>query len=294
MTVTLVEGLVLKNYNSFYYVQDNIKNLYECRIRGKVKTRIVSGDRVLITPLEDGKGVLEKLLPRKNELIRPKIANVSVVLIVMASEKPAPSLMLLDRLLFLTIYSKLSPVIVLNKSDLPWDNKARTIMDYYPRSGFEFIITSTKKGIGIEKLKETINNQIAVLAGPSGVGKSSLLNTLYDGRTVETQEISRKLGRGKHTTRHVELYPLNSGGWIADTPGFSVLELPSIRREDLTHYFPDFASYSNTCRFANCLHYKEKECGVKQAVLEETIIPERYNNYVAMLEEVIENERCYK
>jgi ribosome biogenesis GTPase len=294
MTVTLVEGLVLKNYNSFYYVQDDLRNMYECKIRGKVKTRIVSGDRVLVTLLEDGKGVLERVLPRKNELVRPKIANVTVVLIVMASEKPAPSLMLLDRLLFLAIYSKLSPIIILNKSDLPWDTKARTIMDYYPRSGFNFIMTSAKKGIGIDKLKKTINNEIAVLSGPSGVGKSSLLNTLSNGRMVETQEISRKLGRGKHTTRHVELYPMESGGWIADTPGFSVLELPSIRREDLAQYFPDFSSYSSKCRFANCLHYKEKECGVKQAVLEDTIIPERYNNYVAMLEEVIENERCYK
>lgn len=294
MTVTLVEGVVLKNYNSFYYVQDNLRNMYECRIRGKVKARIVSGDRVLVTPLEDGKGILEKVLPRKNELIRPKIANVTVVLIVMASDKPAPSLMLLDRLLFLAIYSKLNPIIVLNKSDLPWDDKARIIMDYYPRSGFKFITTSAKKGIGIDILKETINDQIAVLSGPSGVGKSSLLNTLYDGQTVATQEISRKLGRGKHTTRHVELYPLDSGGWVADTPGFSVLELPSIRREELARFFPDFAFYSDACRFANCLHYKENECGVKQAVLEKSLIPERYNNYVSMLEEVIENERCYK
>jgi ribosome biogenesis GTPase len=294
MTVTLVEGLVLKNYNSFYYVQDNLKNLYECRVRGKVKTRILSGDIVLITPLEDGKGVLEKVLPRKNELLRPKIANVTVVLIVMASERPSPSLMLLDRLLFLTLYNKLSPIIILNKSDLTLDNKAQIIMNYYPGSGFKLIMTSVKKGKGIKFLKETINNEIAVLAGPSGVGKSSLLNTLYDGTDAETQEISKKLGRGKHTTRHVELYPLDSGGWIADTPGFSVLEIPPIKREDFAQYFPDLNHFSSTCRFNNCLHYKEKECGVKQAVMEGAIISERYNNYVAMLEEVIENERCYK
>ncbi|MGI5920299.1 MAG: ribosome small subunit-dependent GTPase A [Syntrophomonadaceae bacterium] len=294
MTPNRIEGLVLKNYNSFYYVQDHLNNLYECRVRGKVKTRIVTGDRVVICPLGEGKGILEGVLPRQNELTRPKIANASMVLIVFATEQPSPSMMLLDRLLFLVIYNKLQPLIVLNKSDLPGDSKAQDIISYYPRNGFNLIMTSAQKGIGIDELKAAIHNHIAVMAGPSGVGKSSLLNALYKEATAKTQEISAKLGRGKHTTRHVELYPLDTGGWIADTPGFSVLELPNIRREELAGYFIDFDTFSQECRFANCLHYKEKECGVKQAVKENKILPERYSNYITMLEEVIENERCYK
>lgn len=294
MTVTQAEGLVLKNYNSFYYVQDTSKTIYECRLRGRIKERLFSGDRVIITCLEQDKGVIEKILPRKNELYRPKIANVSLVLIVLAGYRPAPSLMLLDRLLFLSIYNKLTPIIVLNKCDLPLDDRANTILNYYPQNGFNFIMTSAKKGTGIDQLQQAIIGEIAVMAGPSGVGKTSLLNTLCDRKNAPTGEVSEKIGRGKHTTRHVELYPLDSGGWIADTPGFSVLDLPTIRREELTDYFPDFYRFVKDCRFSDCIHFKETDCGVKRAVNNQLISSIRYNNYISMLEEVIANERCYK
>lgn len=294
MTGTELEGLVLKNYSGFFYVQDAGKNVYECKLRGKIKERILSGDRVMFTCREEGQGILEKRLPRQNELYRPRIANVSAVLIIMAVNQPVPSLMLLDRLLFLASYNKLIPQIVLNKCDLSWDEKAKVINDYYPQNGFNLIVASAKEGLGVEALKQAIRGEIAVLAGPSGVGKSSLLNSLGGGRTAATQEVSHKIGRGKHTTRHVELYPLDSGGWIADTPGFSVLDMPPLKREELGDYFPDFALFREQCKYSNCLHYRETECGVKMAVAEKCIVESRYNNYLAMLEEVMKNERCYK
>lgn len=287
------EGVVLKKYSGFYYVQYEDK-IYECKLRGKVKDPVLSGDKVVISLLDDNKGVIEKILPRENELLRPRIANVSLVLIVMCNDKPAPSLSLLDRLLFLSYFNRLTPYIILNKVDLAPDPKAMLIKDYYPHAGFNFLETSAVKGIGIEELKKIVNNEIAVFAGPSGAGKSSLLNTLADGNLkAKTQEVSNKIGRGKHTTRHVEIYPLSSGGFIADTPGFSVLDMPPMQRNELPQYFPDFNDFAQTCKFHNCLHWKEKQCGVIEAVRQGAIAEFRYNNYLAMLEEVIENERCY-
>lgn len=288
-----VEGVVLKKYSGFYYVQQAGK-VYECKLRGKLKEPVLSGDKVVISVLPDDKGVIEKVLPRQNELLRPRIANVSMVLIVMCNDKPAPSLALLDRLLFLAYYNQLVPYIILNKVDIAPDPKAMLIKDYYPNAGFNFLETSAVKGTGIEELRQIIKGEIAVFAGPSGAGKSSLLNALTEGNLkVKTQEVSTKIGRGKHTTRHVELYPLEGGGFIADTPGFSVLDLPDISRNELSRYFPDFSDFALSCKFNNCLHWKEKECGVIEAVKQGAIAEFRYNNYLDMLEEVIENERCY-
>lgn len=293
MTVNQVEGLILKKYSGFYYVQDEQKNIYECKLRGKIKGQVLSGDKVELTRLGNNKGILEKVLPRKNELYRPRVANVNVVLIVMANDKPAPSLVLLDRLLFLAEYNNLEPFIILNKCDLPESEKA-LLLNYYSKAGFNVTRTSVKKPAGIDELKDITAGKITVFAGPSGVGKSSLLNALLNEVNVKTQEVSKKIGRGKHTTRHVELYPLESGGWIADTPGFSILDMPNLDSHELAGYFPDFSDFTGECRFYNCLHYKEKECGVKKAVEQGIIAEFRYQNYVTMLEEVMKNERCYR
>jgi len=293
MAVTQEKGLVLSNYGGFYYVQNNAAQIVECRLRGKLKERILSGDRVIFSPLEDGRGILEKMLPRDNELYRPRVANVSMVLIVMAYDRPLPSLTLLDRLLFLVQYNHLRPCIVLNKCDLPVNKEVDAILNYYPQAKFPLLNISARFKQGIDDLRVAINGEIAVLAGPSGVGKSSILNQLISQESVPTQEVSNKIGRGKHTTRHVELYPLDKNGWLVDTPGFSVLDLPKMRREELPGYFPDFAEYANDCKFADCLHYKEIECGVKAAVQEKQILLSRYENYLSMLAEVMESERCY-
>lgn len=288
-----IKGLVLKQLSGFYYVQGPCGNVYECKLRGKIKDQVVTGDRVLITPLSHDKGILEKILPRDNLLYRPKIANVSTVLIIMAADQPAPSLILLDRLLVLAFYNDLKPCIVVNKCDISPHNKAQLITDYYPRANLKVIKTSARNRCGIDNLKAMLKGEIAVMAGPSGVGKSSLLNALLT-VDVKTQEVSKKIGRGKHTTRHVELFPLDLGGWIADTPGFSVLDIPNMPKHNLAGYFSDFTPYIAGCRFRDCLHHKETECGVKEAVKEGIIAQPRYDNYLTMLDEVIKNERCYR
>lgn len=294
MSAAQLAGLVLKNYNKFYYVQDSNLNIYECKPRGRLKDFVLSGDRVLFTPLENGKGLLESILPRVNQLYRPKVANVDTVLIVMAHNKPAPDPMLLDRLLFLVAYSGMEAYIVLNKCDLPVDEPVRQIEYYYTGHGFTLFKTSVTNRTGIDKLLRAIANKTAVFAGPSGVGKSSLLNAMLDSALVKTGALSEKIGRGKHTTRHVELFPLNNGAVIVDTPGFSSLDLPRLRREQVADFYPDFQDFKSACRFADCLHYKENDCGVKDAVNNNEIALFRYDNYVHILEEVMQNERCYR
>lgn len=288
-----VEGLVLKNYGGFYYVQDSQKEVYECKLRGKVKKQVLSGDRVIFTSLGNQRGILESILPRRNELLRPRVANADLLLIVMANDKPAPSLVLLDSLLVNAYFNNLTPYIIINKNDLPEDPRAAMIGQYYPGSGFNVIHTSVHTGCGSTDLRDAIKGRIAVMAGPSGSGKSSLLNSLVAGAGIKTQEVSNKIGRGRHTTRHVELYPLGTGGWIADTPGFSVLNVPDMESRRLADYYPDFQDHTSNCRFGDCLHYREIDCGVKDAVAAGRIAQFRYNNYISMLEELIQNERCY-
>lgn len=289
-----VEGLVLKKYSGFYYIEDHQKCIYQCRLRGKIKELVTTGDRVVISTLEPGTGVLEEVLPRKSELYRPRIANVSLVLIVLACNQPAPSTMLLDRLLVLANFHGLRPYLIMNKCDLKPHENAQSIMDYYPRAGFSMLCTSALDHTGIDRLAEEIKGEIAVFAGPSGAGKSSLLNQLLGVKEAETQEVSRRIGRGKHTTRHVELFGLQSDGWIADTPGFSVLDLPVMPSRELKDLFTDFQEYARYCRFSDCVHMGESDCSVKEAVRDH-IIPEfHYHNYTALLSEVMEKERCYR
>ena len=291
----MLEGTILKGYSGFYYVKYEEKT-YECSLRGKnrlKKAKFLPGDNVAFEVLTDGSGVIANILPRRNELIRPPIANVEQVIIV-SSLNPEPDLWLIDRLTILALWNDVQPVICFNKADQVSEESISLYQAIYISAQFPVIITSTKDGRGIDKLKAVLKNRISVVAGASGVGKSSLLNAVQPGLKLQTGEVSQKLKRGRHTTRHVELLPLSSGGLVADTPGFSSLNLPSeIIREELSSLFPDFQEFRENCKFSTCQHRVEPKCSVREAVSEGKLSVNRYNNYLAFLDEVIKQERSF-
>jgi ribosome biogenesis GTPase len=253
---------------------------------------VLPGDRVIFNILDDKQAVIEKIIPRKNEFIRPSVVNVDQLLIVAAVKKPNPDFFLIDKLTLLAKNNKLKPVIIFNKIDFV--NNLPDYIEEYKKIGFEIICTSVKENIGINNLKSKLESKLSVLAGVSGVGKSSLLNTISKNICLKTGEISQKLKRGKHTTKHVELIVLDNGGLVADTPGFSKIDIPNnIKKEDLSLFFPEISSLRNYCKFSSCLHNKEPQCAVKEAVENKTIPEWRYRNYLRLLEEIIKKERSY-
>ncbi|MFZ7103110.1 MAG: ribosome small subunit-dependent GTPase A [Peptococcaceae bacterium] len=292
----MLEGTILKGYSGFYYVKYH-EQLYECSLRGKNRikqVRFLPGDRVAFEVLSENTGVIKEVLARKNELVRPPIANVDQVIIVASAANPEPDFWLVDRLTILALWNEIEPVICFNKGDLVAKEKIDLYQEIYKKAQFKVIMTSTKLGIGIGPLKSILQNKTSVLAGPSGVGKSSILNAVQPGLHLQTGEISEKLKRGKHTTRHVELLALSLGGLVADTPGFSSLNLPpEIMREELSFLFPDFDDYRDKCRFSTCLHKEEPQCMVRESVKNGELSKIRYNNYLAFLVEVIQQERSF-
>lgn len=297
----MLSGILLKGYSGFYYVFAEGR-VWECSLRGRFRIQdqeFLPGDRVKILPGAGDKGTIEEVEKRRNSLTRPTIANVDQAFLVFAMVSPEPDLNLLDRLILQVTAAGIKPVIILNKYDLTQtqsvgNQKAFPAdgLDFYREFGYDLIKVSTKTGEGLAEVQEHINGKVTVLAGPSGVGKSSLVNALSPGMELKTGEVSRKLKRGRHTTRHVELM-VCGGGLLADTPGFSSLYLPSMKREDLTDYFPEFQDIPGECRFANCMHHKEPDCIVKAAVEAGTIQASRYEHYSQFLEEVIAAERRY-
>lgn len=290
----------MKGYSGFYYVLEKPPGkIWECSLRGRLrlqKQTFFPGDWVICTGRDEvlQTAVLEEVLPRRNELIRPAVANVDQVLIVMALEEPEPDLQFLDRLIIMALYHKVSPILCFNKADLVSAQEAADLQAKYEKTGFPIYIISAVKGWGIPELKENLVNKISVLGGPSGVGKSSLMNTLVGDISLLTGEVSRKTSRGRHTTRHVELIPLPEGGFLADTPGFSRIYLPrELKREDLINYYPDFLRYHASCKFNTCLHREEPSCGVRTAVEKKLLDLGRYERYLEILTEVIAEERRY-
>ena len=294
----MINGKIIKGIGGFYYV-DTEKGLYECRARGifrKNKITPLVGDRVSISVVdkENKKGVVEEIEKRDTELVRPPIANVDKALIVFAIKNPAPNLSLLDRFIVLAEKENLEIVIVFTKVDLDADGELlEELKSIYEVSGYKVIPVSNKLKLNIDKIKEELKENTVVFAGPSGVGKSSLLNEVDKNFELKTGEVSDKIKRGKHTTRHAELLKLECGGMVADTPGFSSLTLDDIDESELKEYFIEFDKYDD-CRFGSrCIHENEPSCAVKEAVENGDISKKRYESYIQLLNEIRSGKRRY-
>lgn len=291
----MIEGIIIKGIGGFYYVKTN-EGIIESRARGLLREEGITplvGDyvRIRISP-EDNSGYVEEVLQRKNELIRPPVANVTQAIIVMSVKKPDINTWLLDKFLIMAEHKDLKILICFNKLDLSEEeiNKLRSI---YQKAGYKVMVTSSLLDIGIDQLKGELKDNITVFAGPSGVGKSSLLNKINKDFNRETGAVSNKSKRGKHTTRSVELLELGDNAYVLDTPGFSSLDLSFIEdASDVRLYFREIKEHGKDCRFLSCLHDREPGCSVKKAVEEGLIDEGRYKNYLLLLEE-IKNIRRY-
>ncbi len=287
MTVTQQSGLILQSIGGFYYVEP-ADAVYECKARGAFRKEGItplSGDRVTITAQEDGTGILEEILPRRNALVRPPVANLDCLAIVASVAEPKPNLQLLDKLIAIAEDVGIDPIVVITKSDLDETEALETI---YRTAGFPVFVVTNTDAASAEALTAFLQGKITAFTGNSGVGKSSLLNLIDPALCRETGEISKKLGRGRHTTRSVVLLPLSGGGYLADTPGFSPLDIERtqpIDKDALFDCFREFEPYFGKCRFSGCSHVHEPDCAIRAAVEAGEIAPSRYDSYVAMYEE---------
>ncbi len=292
------QGKIIKALSGFYYVLGD-EGTVQCRGRGvfrKNKITPLVGDEVVYQAENITDGYIMEVKERKNELVRPPIANVDQAILFFSAVEPDFSTTLLDRFLVLVEYNQIRPLICITKVDLLEQEELKRLEQYaddYRNAGYEVIFTSSETAAGIEDLSPFLDGKISVFAGQSGVGKSSLLNALRPELELKTSGISQHLGRGKHTTRHVELIKIGSSGLVADTPGFSSLEFSEIEPAELNYCFPDFARISEDCKFRECLHVSEPKCAVKAAV-EEGKIPEyRYQHYKDFLQEIKDRKPRY-
>ncbi len=292
----MVEGIIIKGISGFYYVNTE-HGVYECKARGIFKKNKITplvGDKVSINILsEDPKeGWVEEIAERNVELFRPAVANVDQAIVVFALKSPDPHLNLLDKILLLGEYAGLDLTICFNKADLiEGDTAFEKYKAIYELAGYNVVMTSTKTGEGIGAIRDILKDKITVFAGPSGVGKSSMLNVIQPGLELKTGEVSVKIKRGKHTTRHTELIELNFGGWVVDTPGFTSLDLDFVLMEELADLFQEFREFQGYCRFNDCMHMDEPDCAVKEAVQTGHIHKNRYDSYVYFYKSLMDNRR---
>lgn len=285
-----MQGKIVKGIAGFYYVHVEGHDIYECKAKGVFRRnheKPLVGDNCRMDVIDEDKktGNIVEILERKNSLIRPNVANVDQALVIFASVKPEPNFNLLDRFLILMKQNDIPCLLVFNKKDLAEDSRLEEIEHIYEKAGYPVIFTSAAKGEAIDTVAELLKGKTTTVAGPSGVGKSSIINLLQSDVEVETGEISEKIERGKHTTRHSELIALGDDSYILDTPGFSSLSLFNVEREELRWFYPEFDEYSDGCKFDNCVHKNEPVCGVKAAVENGDISRVRYENYLLLLEE---------
>lgn len=286
-----MQGKIIKGIGGFYYIHTLSNEVYECKAKGIFRNKGIKplvGDLVEISIIDQQqkKGNIIEIHPRKSQLIRPAVSNIDQVLVIFAATKPSPNLNLLDRFLIAMEEHGVETVICFNKKDIAQPEEIDKISSIYNSCGYQVLITSTKEKNGILPLQSVLKNKTTVVAGPSGVGKSSIINLINPEANMETGEISKKIERGKHTTRHSELFYLGDDTFIMDTPGFSTLYVNQIEAKQLKNYFREFQWYEEQCRFQGCVHINEPECGVKAALKEEEISHVRYENYVTIYEEL--------
>jgi len=291
----MLTGVIIKAYNSFYYVQTADK-VVMCKLRGRFKKErfsLLVGDQVQYETTGPDKGIIETILPRRSMLRRPMIANIDQVILTFAAVNPDINTVLVDRFLVLAEMSALEIILCINKTDLADQQELQLLVDHYRTIGYKVMTLSAKAGIGIDELRHQLHDKISVFSGPSGAGKSTLLNHIETGLTLVTGEVSEKIGRGKHTTRFAELLPLSGGGFVVDTPGFSFTEFNDLTPHDLMHCFLDISEVVSGCKFNTCIHLKEPQCAVKQAVADGRIHEKRYQSYVEILEEIQANKKGF-
>ena len=292
-----MQGKIVKGIAGFYYVHVVESGVYECKAKGifrKEKVKPLVGDNVEIEVLDEGEktGNIIRIFPRSSELIRPAVANIDQALVVCAVVSPMPHYNLLDRFLVMMERKGIPAFLCFNKTDIADQTQIDEIEAIYRQCGYPLLFVSALDGKNIDCVREVLKGKTTAIAGPSGVGKSSLINGLTPEANMETGSISRKIERGKHTTRHSELFPIDGDSYIMDTPGFSSLYVNDFDKEELRLYFPEFIRYEGTCRFHGCGHVHEPGCMVRDAVEEGIVHPVRYRNYTEMYEE-LKNRRKY-
>ena len=287
MTEKQLKGIIIKGIGGFYYIEAE-GDIYECKARGAFRKKKISplaGDNVIITVRENGENTIDDILERKNFLVRPPVANVNTLVIVSSVKEPVPSTLVIDRLTAIAVSKNIKPCVIFSKSDL---GDTKELEEIYKKAGIDVCSVCCKTGEGIEKVKEMIKSGITVFTGNTGVGKSSLLNCIDSRFSLETGEVSSKLGRGRHTTRDVTLHKVNDF-YVADTPGFSSLDIESgelILKDDLPYCFPEFSEYLGKCRFSSCTHTVDKGCKILEALENGNIHESRHLSYVTMYNEV--------
>ena len=291
-----MRGKIIKGIAGFYYIYAEDGKIYECKAKGifrKDNQKPLVGDNVEISVLDEKEmeGSVTAILPRKNSLIRPAVANVDQAFVIFAMENPKPNYMLLDRFLIMMEQQGIPAVVCFHKKDLGTEEELDFLYRTYTQCGYRVILSSALKGDGISEIHEILRGKTTVVAGPSGVGKSSLTNSLQGEIQMETGEISKKLKRGKHTTRHSQVIPVGEDTFLVDTPGFSSLYLTDMEEQELKNYFPEFREYEEGCRFQGCRHIHEPGCAVKEALEADKISRLRYEDYLSLHQELKEKRR---
>lgn len=291
----MIEGRILKGIGGFYYVYTD-EGIFQCRAKGlfrKKALKPLAGDRCLIelTHTEDVEGNVTEILERKNVLVRPPVANIDQALIVFSVHSPEPAWTLMDRFLVMMERNAIHPVICVNKDDLADTCDLSEIEDIYKNTGYSLIFTSVRNDSGLDQVRKALEGKVTSVAGPSGVGKSSLINALMGEEVMVTGDVSRRLKRGKQTTRHTELLYLGEDTFIFDSPGFSAMDLPEMKESELAGCFPEMRAYMGKCRYSDCSHTHEPDCPIKQAVDSGEIAGQRYDSYIDIYNELREKRR---